>query len=54
MPTVPACKDQPWLKSHFPSGLLYPDRSSESPSAPWCPREHCWQLVLNLPLRAWG
>lgn len=25
MPTVPACKDQPWLKSHFPSGLLYPD-----------------------------
>lgn len=30
----PAQTDQPWLKSHFPSGLLYPGCSSERLSAP--------------------
>lgn len=37
MPTVPVRTDRPWLKSHFPSGSLYPSCSSEGPSAPGVP-----------------
>ena len=48
MLTDPVRRDQPWLKSHFPSGLLYPDRSSEGRSGPWCPREHCRQPAVDL------